>query len=321
MIRIIEALPKRDCLLVLTYHRVGNPLECEYDRGVFSATAEQFDEQIGYFKKSFVVSTLAEAQWMAAAPGRIRGIRVLITFDDGYVDNYEVAFPILRAHGVEATFFLTTGFVGTDRIPYWDQIAYLVRNSSRDSVVLNRGELRRIVLTGRPRELAIVEALQLFLLHGSDEPSRFVDELADACGLSVFRPGLRRLFMNWAEAAALVQGSMAIGSHTHDHLSMSKVSFQAQVAQLTRSHEVPRRNLGADVKAFAYPYGSRDAFNGDTMAALEQCGFEIAFSNYGGISLSQTLNRFDVRRMGIAVSLNMPWIRLRNAMCSVFARS
>ena len=170
---------------MLTYHRVGNPLECEYDRGVFSATAEQFDEQIGYFKKSFVVSTLAEAQWMAAAPGRIRGIRVLITFDDGYVDNYEVAFPILRAHGVEATFFLTTGFVGTDRIPYWDQIAYLVRNSSRDSVVLNRGELRRIVLTGRPRELAIVEALQLFLLHGSDEPSRFVDELADACGLSV----------------------------------------------------------------------------------------------------------------------------------------
>jgi peptidoglycan/xylan/chitin deacetylase (PgdA/CDA1 family) len=317
---MIESLPKRDCLLVLTYHRVGDPLECEYDRGVFSATAEQFDEHVGYFKKSFAVSTLAEAQWMAAAPDRIRGIRVLITFDDGYLDNYEVAFPILRAHGVEATFFLTTGFVGTDRIPYWDQIAYLVRNSSRDSVVLNRGELRRIVLEGRSRELAIAEALQLFVLHGSDEPSRFVDELADACGLSVFRRG-SRLFMDWAEAAALVQGSMAIGSHTHDHLSMSKLSFQAQVAQLTQSREVLKRNLGVDVKAFAYPYGSRDAFNGDTMAALEHCGYEIAFSNYGGISLSQTLNRFDVRRMGIAASLNMPWIRLRNAMFSVFARS
>ncbi len=55
---------------------------------------------------------------------------MLITFDDGYLDNYEVAFPILRSHGVQGVFFLVTDIIGSCNVPWWDHIAY-VMNTAR----------------------------------------------------------------------------------------------------------------------------------------------------------------------------------------------
>jgi len=57
----------------------------------------------------------------------LRDTRVLLTFDDGYRDNYDLAFPILRSHGVQGVFFLPTTFIGTDAIAWWDEIANLIQ--------------------------------------------------------------------------------------------------------------------------------------------------------------------------------------------------
>src|ERR1043166_4490896 len=56
---------------------------------------------------------------------------VLLTFDDGYLDNYTLAFPVLRSHGVQAVFFLPTAFIGTAHLPLWDVIGYVVRQTRK----------------------------------------------------------------------------------------------------------------------------------------------------------------------------------------------
>jgi hypothetical protein len=98
---LLSQLPARDSLLVLNYHRIGNAEDDLFDPGVFSATAEQFDYQIAYLKRRLSLVTLDEA--LAFVDGTIkektRRCRVLMTFDDGYLDNYEIAYPILRSHG------------------------------------------------------------------------------------------------------------------------------------------------------------------------------------------------------------------------------
>src|ERR1039457_3382283 len=90
----LEALPRRPGVLVLTYHRIGDPEEGAYDDGVFEATPEQFDEQVRYLKSHFQVTELREVILWAEGNAPLRHSHVLITFDDGYADNYEVAFPI-----------------------------------------------------------------------------------------------------------------------------------------------------------------------------------------------------------------------------------
>src|SRR5208282_2140101 len=54
------------------------------------------------------------------------GRHVMLTFDDGYRDNYEIAFPLLRSYGVHAVFFLATGYLDAPRAPWWDDIAWMV---------------------------------------------------------------------------------------------------------------------------------------------------------------------------------------------------
>ena len=96
---LLARLPARDSLLVLNYHRIGNPDEDPFDPGVFSATGDQFAGQIAFLKRRVSLVTLEEA--LAFVNGTANGggtrCRALITFDDGYLDNYQTAFPILRS--------------------------------------------------------------------------------------------------------------------------------------------------------------------------------------------------------------------------------
>src|SRR5262245_780264 len=95
-------------VLALNYHRVGDGSQSMFDRGLWSATAEAFVDQIRFCKAHFDIISPADLPDVLA---RGRGRYILVTFDDGYRDNYEVAFPILKGEGVPATFFVASGFI------------------------------------------------------------------------------------------------------------------------------------------------------------------------------------------------------------------
>ena len=118
-------------LVGLNYLRIGDGRQSPFDRGLWSATAEAFDEQLAWIKKNYDV--VSPADLPAAKSGR----RVIITFDDGYRDNYTAAFPVLQRHGLPATFFVATGFIDEPRLPWWDEIAWMVRSSKRTGLTRN----------------------------------------------------------------------------------------------------------------------------------------------------------------------------------------
>jgi len=117
---LLGHFPRRNSLLILTYHRIGDSKDDLFDPGVFSVTADQFNEHIAYLKRQSLLVTLEEALAFVDGPTRDRKprCRVLMTFDDGYRDNYELAFPILRSHGAQGVFFLITDMVGTGQVPW-----------------------------------------------------------------------------------------------------------------------------------------------------------------------------------------------------------
>src|SRR5580704_9397156 len=161
IIRILESLPQRRALIILNYHRIGNADETPFDSGVFSATAEQFDSQIAYLKRRFHMATLEEVFAMMGGDAP-RRTSVLVTFDDGYLDNYTVAFPILRSHGVQAVFFLPTAFIGTGKLPWWDIIAYLVKRSVKKHIRLEYPKPETFDLAVDGGKRVSMEILRLF---------------------------------------------------------------------------------------------------------------------------------------------------------------
>src|ERR1700676_4277255 len=133
LLSLFERATRWSGSLVFNYHRVGNGNESPFDRGLWSADAEAFTDQIRFCKSQLeVISPDDIPQVLAGGRGRF----ALITFEDGYRENYEVAFPILKAERVPATFFIATGFVTAPQVPWWDEIAWMVRTSRKDQVAL-----------------------------------------------------------------------------------------------------------------------------------------------------------------------------------------
>jgi peptidoglycan/xylan/chitin deacetylase (PgdA/CDA1 family) len=313
--RVLESMPKRRGLIILNYHRIGNADETPFDSGVFSATAEQFDSQITYLKRRFHISTLEEA--LAVMGGdATQGTSVLITFDDGYMDNYTLAFPILRSHGVRAAFFLPTAFIGTGKLPWWDVIAYLVKHSAKEAIHLKYPEPVNFDLRGGGRKHASVQILRLFTQLAVKDPEKFITELEKTCELSRPSGTVERCFLNWDEAREMQQQGMAFGSHTHSHEILTKLPPDLQREEVRHSRKILEHELNRRVDTLAYPVGLKHCFSADTISALKQTGYRAAFSYYGGSNRTGETRPFDIRRYGVG-DLSFARFRLQTTLRAI----
>jgi len=308
---MLEDMPQRRALIVLNYHRIGNADETPFDSGVFSATAEQLESQISYFKSRFHMATLEEVFAMIGDDVP-RGTSVLITFDDGYLDNYTLAFPILRAQGVQGVFFLPTAFIGTGKLPWWDEIAYIVKHSVKEHIRLEYPEPATFDRKGNGGRRVSMQILRLFTQPAVKDPERFISELEKACEVSRPKGGTDRCFLDWQEAREMQEHGMAFGSHTHSHQILSKLSPELQQEEARCSREILERELNRKIDTLAYPVGLPHCFSPDTVSVLEQTGYRAAFSFYGGSNLPGKMQPFDIRRYGVA-DLSHSRLRLQTA--------
>ena len=151
-----------------------------------------------------------------------------------------LAFPVLRSHAAQAVFFLTTSFVGTNHVPWWDVIAYIIKNSRKDVIQLQYPERIEFDLRRQGLNEVIMRTLQLYKRPDVKLQERFIQELETACESSAPSSNAARCFMNWDEAREMQHGGMAFGSHTHTHEILSKLPVERQLEEARQSRETPR---------------------------------------------------------------------------------
>jgi len=312
---LMERLPHRPVLMILNYHRIGDASATEYDSGTFSCTAEEFDWQIGYLKSRYRMTTLDEVQELVAG-GRLSEPRVLITFDDGYIDNYQLAYPVLRRHGVQGVFFVPTAFTGTGRIPWWDAVAYIVKRSRQTRFRLEYPQPQEFDIATEGAARCILHVLRLYKQPDMRDHERFMQQLEKACDSPRPSGDAARCFLNWDEAREMLQGGMAFGSHTHTHEILSKLPAGGQLEELQVSRGILEQELGREIDTLAYPVGARDTFSAETVEALRQAKYRAAFSFYTGFNLAGSMAAFDIRRCGVDQQARNR-LRLQTAMGSV----
>ncbi len=310
---LFSQLPARNSLLVLNYHRIGNPDDDPFDPSVFSATAEQFNDQIAYLKRKLLLITPDEA--LAFIEGReeerTSRCRVLVTFDDGYLDNYEIAFPILRSHGAQAVFFLVTSMVGSCHLPWWDRIAYLMKTARKRRFSLSYpGELAvDIDKNGLPESLSAV--LKFYKQPDNSDPERFIRELAET-SMGEEPPKAMRRFLNWDEAREMSKAGMEIGAHTHSHHVLSQLEPERQHEELSLPRRILKEQLGIEARVLAYPFGHKGSYTEQTEGIAKELGYRAAYSHHGGTNLQGTTSSFDVKRDKI---LGQSWTRFQVQTC------
>jgi peptidoglycan/xylan/chitin deacetylase (PgdA/CDA1 family) len=307
---LLSLLPAKDSLLVLTYHRVGDADSDPWDPAIFSATAEEFDAQVSYLKRKHALVTLEEALAFVDGTDRDRGsrCRVLLTFDDGYLDNYEIAYPILKSHRAQGVFFLCSNIVGSGYVPWWDHIAYLVKSGTRKQFSLRFPDALDVDIEKNGLRESLRKILDLYKTPENININRFIAELKEAVDGKDL-PANSRRFLTWDEAREMLAGGMAIGAHTHTHPMLSKLSEEEQRRELSQSRAIIGEKLGINVDSFAYPFGSRTAFTRKTEQIAEESGFRGAFSYYGNMTNQrQNLERYNLKRVTVG---SQSWTRMK----------
>ncbi len=304
----IDALLRRPALLALGYHRIGDPAQARYDSATYSASPDAFYDQIAFLKRRYRIMTLEEFLYVARRPERLRAPAVLITFDDGYADNYSDAFPILKALGVQATFFLPSGLIGTDSLAWWDQIAGIIRSARRKRFALNgvQYDFERTRASVVTREI-----LRQCKVCSGDTPSEFVAAVAEACDTPATQCATPPQFMTWDNAREMLVSGMAFGSHTHSHRLLGPLDFKEQYAEAVCSRDHLRRELGCTPRAMALPCGSGSP---ETASVLSRAGYEAAFSTDPAVNTPENWNTFGLRRVLVEYHITPVFFRTYVAM-------
>lgn len=305
-----RTLLRRPALLALTYHRIGSAAGCEYDAGVYSAHADSFCEQVDFLRRHYPVLTLDEALAALKRPSGLRTSSILLTFDDGYRDNYSVAFPLLKSMGVQATFFLPTCLVGTNALAWWDQIAYTVRHARRYRFRVAEN-MQEIDLTRMNADQAIMRILRWFKSDGPARPAALVTAVAAACDGPVRQCAPDPQFVSWEEAKEMLEGGMALGSHTHSHRLLGRLTPEEQMEDVVQSRDVFRQKLGVAPRVIALPCGSSSL---ETPSILARAGYEAAFTTRCGVNLPEVWNFYSLRRIPVDRNTTLPLFRLRVAL-------
>jgi lipopolysaccharide exporter len=287
-------------VLVLGYHRIGRPCHGVRDERLWSATEDELDRQLRHLARHVDV---VAGDDLAAALEAPRGRHVAVTFDDGYRDNYELAYPLLRAHGLPATFFVATGFLDRPRVAWWDEIAWMATAGPR------------------PPGASVQELLDAYRRLPEEETEAYLDRLAQLTGAGRADPAAASAtWMTWDMVREMRRGGMAFGAHTVDHPVLARCSIERQRREVAGSVTRLRDELGEPVTTFSYPIGDRDAFDEHTRECVREAGITHAFSLSGGYRGAGALDPLDVPRAYVSPTLSRARFRGLVAMPRVFTR-
>jgi peptidoglycan/xylan/chitin deacetylase (PgdA/CDA1 family) len=199
------------------------------------------------------VISMSELVDAIAAGRKLEPGTVVITFDDGYRDNLEVAAPILARYGLPATLYLATNAINDGHL-WIDELYTMFRRKTRDESSLDYPslvhDLTSVDVHSRRQKLTAIEQQ----LRPSAAPPR--------------------LMMSWDEARELRKNfpNLEIGVHTADHLDLAANESIAH-RQIEQSLADVQRELGMRAKHFSFPYGR---FSEISQKAVRQLGLQSA---------------------------------------------
>lgn len=289
---------------ILAYHRVWDIHREDafpFDVELVSAGVAEFRWQMEYVRENFdpiTFGTLFDIlDGTTPAPPR----PIIITFDDGFEDNYENAFPILNALDIPATIFLSTGYIATQQTFWYDRLAHLLLAApERDLTVHGLAETVQLGADVKSRRRALRKALaELKLMPNHLRLKVLADlefelgELADGHQLLESRP------LDWDQVREMSNAGIEFGSHTVTHPILANLTDDELQFELLESRRAIELQTGKPVSTISYPVGGRNAFNDRVRQAIRRAGYRLAASYLPGTNPLSALDYYGLRRQHV----------------------
>jgi peptidoglycan/xylan/chitin deacetylase (PgdA/CDA1 family) len=195
---------------------------------------------------------------------------VNISFDDGFRDIYEYAYPIFKKYNIPFTIYLTTAFPEGKAEIWWIQLEQLIANNTTLVVQDQEYQCR----TADEKRQLFNELIQQ-IYQSSDTPSRVFEQW-----FAGYQIDMDNLALTWDELAEMLSsGLLTVGSHTQSHHMLTKIPTEEVRHELLESKNLIEQHLSISVNHFSYPHS---AYNMDIANELRLIGYKSATLGYGG---------------------------------------
>jgi len=259
--------------LILMYHSISDPVNAPWVFPRNQMSPHAFERQMRFLSRHRCVISMTQlAEWLEAGRDPNAGT-VVITFDDGYVDNLVTAAPILQKYGLPATLFLPTGYVDRGETNWADRLHAAVAFRTRHELDLRHIESDRFELHDE-RVCQQTERIIGCLLILADRSHRegMLSTIEEQ-----LRPSCRapRLTMTWDQVRELTNrfSLFEIGGHTVNHIDLQVSDFEIARREIKECKATIERELHQPAQHFSFPYSRSSA---ESCLMVKEAGFRTA---------------------------------------------
>lgn len=300
-------------VLLLMYHRVlkdNDEIIPFIQPGMYVAESV-FKKQMAYLKKYHEIISLAD-MLVLLKESKVDNNKsyCIVTFDDGWRDNYLNAFPILKKYGIPSTIFLATDFIGTNHWFWHEKLTYLFMQRSKDILKMPM-EIDSRYNSGIKSDCldAIYSAIKQ---NGGKDAKEILDIIIERLKgysqedienvltklyskLDLSEPA-ERILLDWDEIKKMSDGGISFGSHTCKHHILTEITMTEVREELEESMLKLKKQDLTFVPVFCYPNGN---YNEKIQETVRDCGYEAAVTTKFGYENIPCNDRFGIKRVGV----------------------
>ena len=288
---------------ILAYHRIVDlPDEDEFpfDVELVSASVSAFAEQMTFAKDHYqpiTLATLLECVDNGRPPPRGA---IVVTFDDGFADNYHNAFQVLRRLGIPATYFLSTGYLDRQQMFWYEKLTHEVM-TTRATQLRFLDEAPLAIGDGAPSRRGVLAVLLRRLKRVPNQVrldcladlERQLQPPEDCNGDSRSGP------MTWEQVAEMSRAGIEFGSHAVTHPVLSMLDPKDLDFELRASKASIEAVTGNPCQTIAYPVGGPEAFNPRVQQAVQAAGYRLGLTYMSGVDVPAAWNPYALHRLHV----------------------
>jgi peptidoglycan/xylan/chitin deacetylase (PgdA/CDA1 family) len=225
------------------------------------------------------------------------GWKVAITLDDGYRNNLSLALPVFAQFGAPVTWFVSTRFVESDDLPWWDLVDYAARVARPLLTIETSDRQYRFDLRdAQHRRRFRKQCGQWFMWASQVATNRIRHQIENS--ISASPPSNA-----FADRKELIKASRSplldIGGHTVSHPNLAHLSTPEVRREVRKGKEKLETWTDQPVRWFAFPYGGREHWNGRTKQIIQEEEFDGAVTTVRA-DVDQAADRFEIPRLTLS---------------------
>jgi peptidoglycan/xylan/chitin deacetylase (PgdA/CDA1 family) len=269
---------------ILMYHSVmADPAEHSVSLGGIIHPESEFRAQMELLCHDYHPVTLDEVLESLNGRNDLPKRSVVVTFDDGYADNSEVAMPILNQLGIPATFYVTVDCVEQHKLPWPSRLRFAFRKTKLRAWTDSRGNSWQLDDPDSSERAFLAACDDCCQLSGKVQEN-FVRGIEEQLQAST-PDDLSSLMMSYDQIRSLAHHGHSVGSHTMTHPNMAYITEQEAKVELTESKKRLETELKAPIRHFSYPCPALTPhWSEQTVVQSRSVGYDSAVTTNGGVT-------------------------------------